>query len=891
MANKKEYELALKIGARVDKSVDSSVAKIEKKLGSMTKVAAGVGAAFAAVQVGDFIKDYTTDAISQAMEFEKTMAGVVKVVDGLKNPDGSYSEMFYDMKDSITELSTQIPMTVNDIGEIVASAGQAGIASDELLRFSETAAKMGIAFDSTAADAGQWMATWRTSMNLTQDEVEKLADQINYLGNTSSEDALKLSDVVTRVGALGKMAGLHGGEVAALAASMPGVQSEIAATGIKNMTKAMTAGASATKKQQGVLKKLGFDANTLADNMQKNATGSIISFMEAVAALPKAEQTSVMTQYFGSESVASVSQLVSNLDNLKAQFNKVADASLYAGSMEKEYQSVADTTANKVILMQNRINANKVTIGESLLPLADKGTELIARYDDIIVGKVIEHLPKIESTIDYVIDNSDEILEKLEAAAKIGAAIWATDKVVRYGNSAVKTIDMISKTMPLLTTSAAPTGVTVASILAPIAGVAAMSTAPFAVVTAGYYGISKAIETYQQSLIDGGLNAGELADGTIEIRNRTASISNMYNEYMRLKDMKSTGNATSADLQKTKELEQWFIDNYGQFISAEEQKNGIRQESIDFINEYNQGLQMKKQLELEETYQAGEEKIPKLQKEITNKTAVNEELSSKIKQADELAQVLEVVRQRYNAINESKSGEDRRKAIADLKTEFGTVFENFENLTGEELRLTDLDGQIKNLKNSTSQWTDQMAANRQQIISSKSAIEGYKKAMESLSLMQSNGKYKVLPNMIGPQMNARGTSYADDIFIGGEEGIEAVYPRSGSPFLIGQYGPELVTGYEGARVYSNSETMSMLQKNRSTLRSAEYAISQVSSSTPAGDRNSNGASAPSIVFSPTIQIQGNAYEAEVRNAMNISYDEFKKMMNTYIRDNQRKVFV
>lgn len=878
MANRREYEMALKIGARVDGSVDSSLASIEKKLGSMAK---GAAAAFSAVKVGQFVADYTKDAVSQAMEFESTMAGVVKVVDGLKNDDGSYSDMFYDMKDGIKELSTQIPMTVNDIGEIVASAGQAGIASEELLRFSETSAKMSVAFDSTAEEAGQWMATWRTSMNLTQDEVEQLADQINYLGNTSSEDALKLSEVVTRVGALGKMAGLSGGEVAALAASMPGVQAEISATGIKNMTKAMTAGESATKKQRSVLDKLGFSAEKLAKNMQTDATGSIIEFMEAVNRLPKEEQTSVMTQYFGSESVAAVSQLVSNLDNLKTQFNKVADASQYAGSMEKEYQSVADTTANKVILMQNRIDANKVTIGESLLPLADKGLDLAAKYSDEITGKVIEHLPQIENTVGYIIDNSDAILSKLETAAKIGAAVWATNKVVHYGKTAVDVIGTISKVTPFLDVSSVTAmGTEAATALAAVGGLAG-GLGSLAVVYGAYKGISKGVELYQQSLINGGLTAGELADVTDEIRNRTASVGDMYNEYMRLKDVELSGNATSAELKRTKELEQWFIDNYGEFITAEERKNGIRQESIDFINAYNQGLQTKKMLELEQTYQEGENKIPKLQKEIVTKTAVNEELSSKIKQADELAQKLEVVRQRYNAINESKSGEERRSAIAELKTEFGAVFESFENLTGEELRLADLDGQIKNLGNSTSQWTEQMAANRQQIINSTSAIEGYKKVMEELSLIQSNGKYTVLPNLIGPQMNADGTSYADDIFIGGEEGIEAVYPRSGEPFLIGRYGPELVTGYEGARVYSNSDTMSILSSRKNIGGALQSGFLRT---------EPHGNEAASIVFSPTINIQGNTSESEVVHAVKISYEEFTKMMDTYIRDNRRKVF-
>ena len=52
--------------------------------------------------------------------------------------------------------------------------------------FAESAAKMGVAFDITAEQAGQMMAQWRTAFRMSQKEVNELADQINYLGNTTA---------------------------------------------------------------------------------------------------------------------------------------------------------------------------------------------------------------------------------------------------------------------------------------------------------------------------------------------------------------------------------------------------------------------------------------------------------------------------------------------------------------------------------------------------------------------------------------------------------------------------------------------------------------------------------------------------------------------------------
>ena len=139
------------------------------------------------------------------------------------------------MSKDVLELSTRIPMAVDGLANIVAAGGQSGIAREDLLKFAEAAAKMGVAFDITADQAGDMMAKWRTAFKMNQDEVITLADKINYLGNTTAASAPLISDVVTRIGPLGSIGGVASSEIAALGASMvgSGIQSEVAATGIK----------------------------------------------------------------------------------------------------------------------------------------------------------------------------------------------------------------------------------------------------------------------------------------------------------------------------------------------------------------------------------------------------------------------------------------------------------------------------------------------------------------------------------------------------------------------------------------------------------------------------------------------------------------------------------
>lgn len=446
----KVYKLALKIAGEVDGSLKRSCLSAAKDINTLSTAAQNVGnkVASAMAKAGAAVLAYATvDAVKKAIEFESTMADVAKVVDGLRDANGALTESYYEMSDALLDMSTKIPMTADELGQIMAAAGQSGIASSDLTQFTETAAKMGVAFDTTAEQAGEWMATWRTALSLSQNEVEALGDQLNYLGNTTSENALKLSEVVTRVGALGQTAGLTGGEVAALAASMPGVTAEISATGIKSMMIAMTAGEAATAKQSAVLQKLGFTATEMANRMQTDAKGAILDLLAAIKSLPEAEQTAALSQYFGKESVSSIAPLLKNLSYLQEQFDKVSDATAYGGSMEAEYAVRADTTANKLQLMQNKLAAIQTRIGSSLLPYVnDALDELGDTALPSIESTLSKLVPLLTKAAGFLLKNSDAIL-------KIGAGIVAVS-ALNKGFKALNTTYRAGKAAVLLLRSA-----------------------------------------------------------------------------------------------------------------------------------------------------------------------------------------------------------------------------------------------------------------------------------------------------------------------------------------------------------------------------------------------------------------------------------------------------
>lgn len=302
--------------------------------------------------------------VNEAIKFESAMADVKKVVN-FDTP-----EQFKQMSEDVLNLSEALPMSAEGIAKIVAAGGQASIPRAELQAFAQDAVKMGIAFDQTADQSGEMMAKWRTSFKLTQPEVVALADKINYLSNTGPASAQQISDIVTRIGPLGEIAGLASGQIAAMGATLAGVgvPSEVAATGMKNFMLALTKGSSATKSQMQSFKALRIDTKKLAEGMQKDAQGTMLDVLDRISKVDKTKQAGLLTQLFGTESVGAIAPMLTNLDLLKRNFRSAGDEAQYTGSMQAEYTSRSATTANAIQLLTNRLTSAGITIGNIFLP-------------------------------------------------------------------------------------------------------------------------------------------------------------------------------------------------------------------------------------------------------------------------------------------------------------------------------------------------------------------------------------------------------------------------------------------------------------------------------------------------------------------------------------------
>lgn len=325
-----------------------------------------------------------------AIDEESVNAEIAKVADFAN--DKQKKEVTDSLKKMIT---TEIPMSYKEIGELAAAGAQGGIETVDLSKFSELAAKMGVAFDMEAGEAGQKMANWKAAFGMDMDELKALGDKVNYLGNNSAASAASISNVISRVGALGDVAGVGSGEVAGLGAAMVamGVQDDKAATGIKKVLTTLASGGNKATKNY-----LGMGGEELSKAMQADGAGTIMKVFEKIKALNPEEQTGALRDIFGQQSVEAIAPLLKELGLVKDYLAMVGDESKYSGSMQKEFEAQAQTTANQLKILGNQAKDAGMVVGGIMLPYFKKGVEKLQEFT-LKVKTFAEEHPKMMEAI------------------------------------------------------------------------------------------------------------------------------------------------------------------------------------------------------------------------------------------------------------------------------------------------------------------------------------------------------------------------------------------------------------------------------------------------------------------------------------------------------------
>lgn len=461
MAKNKTLELSIKIAGKMDKSLTAALTGTQNQISSFATNISKIGtaglAAMGALATGTVAA--IASCTAEAAKFENYMSDVVKYVDGLADATGKINTKNYEaMSDAILDLSTQIPYTQEELSALAGAAGEAGKSMEQIFHidsngnvagFLKNVAMAGTAMDISADQAGAWAAKWETAFQMEHTDIMELFDQINYLAANGAASAAEIAEVVNTSGSLGGIAGMDPAAIAAMANAMLSMGSEasVAATSINRMLVNMSKGAASTKAQKEAWKSLGMTATGVASAMQKDATGTLITVLEAINRLDADKQAATLNTLFGQWAIKDAAKLAGNIKAYTDSLDMVNDPSLYTGSMEREFLIKATTPEAIDTMLTSSRTALQIEVGNAFLPAKKEfGLAMIDFLNEIrenmpeltrlaeslgtLASKGVSKLgdamdwalPYIQKGLDYLVNNGDQVASVL---AKVAAAFVA----------------------------------------------------------------------------------------------------------------------------------------------------------------------------------------------------------------------------------------------------------------------------------------------------------------------------------------------------------------------------------------------------------------------------------------------------------------------------------
>ena len=311
--------------------------------------------------------------IKSAIDFESSMADVKKVVNF---KDDNEIKGF---SNEILKMSQVIPMTADGLTQVAAAGGQMGLAKDELLKFTEMAAKTAVAFDITAESAGDTIGKIKNILSLSLDETGEMMDVINHLSNNNAAKAGEIVEVMKRIAGIGKQVGLAKEQTAALASTFIslGKAPETAATASEALLKKLNNIESLSPKTRAAFKKTGLSIKDFSAMMKTDAQGAVLKFLETMNNIEQQKRGALLSAIMGTNYDSDIATLISGMDVYKKSLDEVSSKEKFLGSNEKEFQARSNTAANKIQLMKNTLNSLSISIGNVFLPYISTAIEKI----------------------------------------------------------------------------------------------------------------------------------------------------------------------------------------------------------------------------------------------------------------------------------------------------------------------------------------------------------------------------------------------------------------------------------------------------------------------------------------------------------------------------------
>lgn len=373
---------------KVSESADGMGEKVTASLDAITAslAAAGIERAF------DNIRDAMQECRDKALEFETSLTGVFKTVSGS-------AEELDAIEQGIKDLALEIPATTTEIASVAEAAGQLGIATQDILEFTEVMIKLGTSTNLSATEAATSLARFANITGMTADNYERLGSTVVDLGNKYATTEEEIVSMATRMASTGDVVGMSAADMLAFSAALSsvGIETEAGGSAISKLFKRIEEAVAVYDKAKEAIDSTGEEIRDL-ELFQSNHSKNFKAIADEIG--------------------LTSSELSSYIKNIRDLENYAGVASMKPGEFIQRWEEDAARALEGFITGLGRIEEES---GNAVLTLDEMG------ITEVRLSNAVLALASAQELLENTLDTSSAAWEKNTALADEAAKRYETD--------------------------------------------------------------------------------------------------------------------------------------------------------------------------------------------------------------------------------------------------------------------------------------------------------------------------------------------------------------------------------------------------------------------------------------------------------------------------------
>ncbi len=369
--NTSEYQLLIRLGAQVDKSVDSAIGKLTKKLGGLAilKIAKD-----AAVATGKAVLGYAKDSLEAYSTLEKNVVNAANVFGGT----AEQVELNEDAIEKFSRgLAKKLPYSADQAADSLYYLGLVGLDLQDALGVAQQMMELAYINGGDVATTVDLITDAMSGLNkeINGENVTDFMDLLTKTMSSTNTNADQMLNAILGVGQTAGMVDLREDELAAYIGLLAnyGTKDTQAGTALNSMFTRMIGNSTAIK----AYKSLGVQMYDSSGGF-KGVTSVLTQTEEALSKLTDEERNPIMKDLFGIHYMNEANVLLSAMDektdelgNKTSEYADIlATVSDNAGTLDQMVGNSLDTWSAQSTIAKQQWDDLKYTFGKALEPAA-----------------------------------------------------------------------------------------------------------------------------------------------------------------------------------------------------------------------------------------------------------------------------------------------------------------------------------------------------------------------------------------------------------------------------------------------------------------------------------------------------------------------------------------